>query len=98
MAANLRALRQRDPVGPALARYAEIARLLTGRPTAAADDGVEWVERQTAALHLVPLRGFGVTRDAFPRVIAQAQQASSMRANPIVLTAAELETILGSAW
>ena len=81
-----------------MARYAAVAWLLTGQPTAAADDGIEWIERQKAELPLISLRGLGVRREAFPQVIAQAQQASSMRANPIVLTAAELETILELAW
>src|SRR3984893_4689763 len=45
MEANLRALRERQPAAGALRRYEEIARLLTGHPTATADDGVEWVRK-----------------------------------------------------
>ena len=39
MAANLRALRQREPGSGALRRYEEVARLLTNQPTATADVG-----------------------------------------------------------
>jgi alcohol dehydrogenase class IV len=44
MVANLRALRERPPEYPALNRYEEAARWLTGNTNATADDGVAWVK------------------------------------------------------
>ena len=97
MAANLRALRERAPQHPSLARYAEVARWLTGRAEATADDGVVWVAAQHAAMALPKLAALGVAASDFAEVVAQAQQASSMKANPVVLTADELAAVLAAA-
>jgi len=97
MAANLRALRERAPQHPSLARYADVARWLTGRAEATADDGVVWVAAQHAAMALPKLAALGVAEAECAEVVAQAQQASSMKANPVVLTADELTTVLAVA-
>ncbi len=97
MAANLRALRERAPQHPSLARYADVARWLTGRAEATADDGVVWVAAQHAAMALPKLAALGVAAADFSEVVAQAQQASSMKANPVVLTADELAAVLAAA-
>ena len=97
MAANLRALRARAPQHPSLVRYDEVARWLTGRAEATADEGVVWVAAQHAAMALPKLAALGVAAADFPEVVAQAQQASSMKANPVVLTADELAAVLAAA-
>jgi alcohol dehydrogenase class IV len=97
MRANLLALRGRAPHSIALARYDEVARLLTDSPHAAAEDGIRWVETLVARLGIRPLSAFGITRADFAAVIGAAAQASSMKANPIPLTASELEGILAAA-
>jgi alcohol dehydrogenase class IV len=94
MEANVRALQARKPNAPALARYDEIAQLLTGKATATAADGVTWVQNLCAALRVPPLSEFGLTRDDFPTAVAKAQKASSMQGNPIMLTPEELGAIL----
>ncbi len=96
MAANLRALRAR-PESPALERYAEIGRLLTGRPQAGAEDGVVWVEDLVAALDIPPLRTYGLTEADVPAVVEKAMQASSMKANPVPLSRDELAAVLRRA-
>jgi len=97
MEANVRALQQRSPAGQALARYDEIGHLLTGDSAATAATGVAWVQALTEALHVPPLSRFGVTPTDFPEIVAKSQQASSMKANPIALTDAELTGILQQA-
>jgi len=97
MAANLGALQERQPGSPAITRYDEIARLLTGHPQAGAADGVAWVRALCAALDVPPLRTFGLAEDAVPAIVEKAAAASSMKANPVALTAAELRTILDAA-
>lgn len=97
MAANLRALRERQPDAPALARYAEIGRLLTGHPQAGAEDGVAWVRDLVADLGIPPLRTYGLTEAEVPAVVEKAAQASSMKANPLPLTREELTSILRRA-
>lgn len=97
MAANLRALRERDPDAPALARYDEVARLLTGDPHARAEAGVSWVVDLVEALNVAKLSSFGITRHDFSEIVAKSQQASSMKANPIQLKEGELMDILHQA-
>jgi alcohol dehydrogenase class IV len=94
-AANVRALRARAPDSPALARYAEAARLLTGRPDATAEDGAAWLRALVADLAVPPLATYGVTPGHVAEVVQKAQRASSMQGNPVVLTAEELEGALG---
>ena len=97
MAMNLRALRQRDPNGAALYRYDEAAWWLTGDMKAKADDGVKWVRALVADLKVPRLGSFGIQREHFPDLVAKAANASSMKANPIVLTPEELTEILEQA-
>lgn len=97
MAANLRALRRRLPDSPALLRYEHIARLLTGRPQATADDGVHWVRDLVATLAIPPLRAYGLTPDEAGAIADAATRASSMKANPLPLTREELIATLAPA-
>ena len=95
MAVNVRALRARAP--DKLARFDEVARLLTGRADATAGDGVEWLAALVERLEIPPLRSYGVTGEALPELVSKAAQASSMKGNPIVLTEAELGEIVSRA-
>lgn len=95
--ANLRALRTRAPGHAALARYEEIARLLTGEPHATADDAIRWTRQLTSHLHIPSLATYGITRTDIAATVAAAANASSMKANPIALTSVELTEILSAA-
>jgi alcohol dehydrogenase class IV len=97
MEANVRALEARMPDSPALARYDEVARILTGEPTARAADGVAWVQDLCQVLDVPPLADFGLSEADFPIVIEKARKASSMKGNPILLTDEELGEILRKA-
>jgi alcohol dehydrogenase class IV len=97
MAMNLRALRQRDPHGAALFRYEEAAWWFTGDSKARADDGVKWVCALAADLKIPRLGSFGIRREHFADLVVRAANASSMKANPIVLTPEELTEILEQA-
>ena len=97
MAANVAALRTRAPKHPALNRYADIARILTGRTDASAEDGIEWVRALCAELKVPALRAWGVTETDLPGVVEKAAQASSMKANPLPLTSGELLAVLTAA-
>jgi alcohol dehydrogenase class IV len=94
MAGNLRALRERQPGSLALARYAEIARILTGNEAATAEDGTRWVQMLCTDLRIPSLAAYGVTRADFPAIVAKTAVASSTKANPIALTAEELREVL----
>jgi alcohol dehydrogenase class IV len=97
MEINVRALRGRDSAGPALARYRQVARWLTGDANACAEDGGEWIATLSGKLSIPPLRRYGVDREAILALTAQAAKASSMKGNPIVLTEEELAEIVGRA-
>jgi alcohol dehydrogenase class IV len=94
---NLRALKQREPDNPALHRYDEIAKILTGCATANAEDGITWVQELCYHLRVPPLAAWGLQREDFPLLISKASAASSMQGNPIKLTPKEMEEILMQA-
>ena len=93
MEANVQALQNRAPSSPALARYGEIAQLLTG-VQAKAVDGVEWLRNVCLKFKVPPLSEFGLKEQDFPTVVAKSQKSSSMKGNPITLTDDELMAIL----
>ena len=95
--ANLRALEGRAPDSPARVRFEHVARWLTGRPAAGAADGVEWIRGHVARFGIPSLAAYGVRVGDVPALVAQASRASSMKANPIVLTPDELSAILFEA-
>lgn len=97
MAANLAALRSRDAANPALPRYEEVARLVTGRSSALADDGVEWVGRLVSDLQIPKLGVYGLKPQHVADLVEKAKNASSMKANPIQLTNDELAKALNAA-
>ena len=90
---NLRALGQRRPQSPALARYREVAAIVTGRPDAGAEDAVAWVEALVRSLSVPGLSRWGATEGDVERLVAKARAASSMKGNPIELNEGELAEI-----
>jgi alcohol dehydrogenase class IV len=97
MEANLRALRLRQPAADALRRYEEVGRLVTGSPTASAEGGIEWVRKLVTDLGIPGLGRYGLTREHTAELVTKASHASSMKANPIVLTTEELVGVLECA-
>jgi alcohol dehydrogenase class IV len=98
METNLNALRSRLPASPAIARYTEVARLLTGDSTGLAEAGIDWVRQLCDSFNIKPLKEYGLNPDDFLAVVAQSQKANSMKGNPLSLTDSELLSILKSAY
>lgn len=96
-AANIRALRERDPGSPSLAAYAVAAALCTGRAQASPEDGAAWLDSLCRELAAPSLATLGLTAADIPLVVANAARTSSMRGNPVVLTPGELTDILTGA-
>jgi len=94
---NVRALRARQPNAPALARYDELARVVTGNADARAEDAAEWLRELVDELEVPRLATYGMREQDIPVVAAAARQASSMQGNPIVLTDDELAEALRAA-
>jgi alcohol dehydrogenase class IV len=97
MEANAGALRERDADNPVLKRYDEVGQWLTGDRAATAFDAVRWLLELSAALNIQPLSAYGMREGDVPAVVQKAAAASSMQANPIKLTEAELTGILRDA-
>ena len=97
MAANVAGLRARARLHPALERYFAIARLLTGRSEASAEDGIEWVRALSAELSIPGLHAWGITEADLAGVAEKAAKASSMQANPLPLTEEELISVVRAA-
>jgi alcohol dehydrogenase class IV len=94
---NLDALSRRQPHDPALARYAEVAQLLTGSPRASAADGALWLHELIHRLGIPCLGHWGLTSKDLPDLLARARIASSMKGNPIPLSDEELDRIVSRA-
>ena len=90
---NLEALSRRRPDSPALARYREIAAIVTGRPDADAAAGVAWVGALVRALSIPGLSRWGATEADIGPLVAKARAASSTKGNPIELEDDELAEI-----
>jgi alcohol dehydrogenase class IV len=98
MEANLRALQARQPGHPAIARYQEIAKILTGDGSAATQEGVEWVSRVVIELKIPQLSQYGMNKEQFSEAVEKTIRSSSFKGNPILLNAMELAEILEKAF
>jgi len=94
---NVRALQTRAPDSSAVARFDEVAQILTGKPTARAPDAVSWIQELCAEFGLPGLSTYGLAEEDVPAVVAQAKKASSMKGNPIELHDDELADVLQRA-
>ena len=94
---NVQALQNREPTSAALARYQKVFRWLSGFRAPTATDGIEWLHQLVNDLQIPPLSDYGLQPGHTARLVHQAQKASSMRTNPVSLTAAELAEIVSDA-
>jgi alcohol dehydrogenase class IV len=95
MDVNVRAVRSRAP--GKLARFEEVARLVTGRPGATAEDGVAWIAELVLRLEIPPLRAYGVSEGDVDALVEKASRASSMKGNAVELTREELREVISRA-
>jgi alcohol dehydrogenase class IV len=97
MGANLKALEMRQPEHTAMARYIEIAQILTGDKNATAHDGVKWALELVNDLKIPTLSAYGLNTENFPEAVEKTMMANSFKGNPIALNEAELRGILEKA-
>jgi len=94
---NIRALEEREPDNPVLAKYARIGRLFQGKnpvdDIAARVFLVRILKEWTARMKVPALSAYGI-READLDVIVADCRGSSMKTNPIVLTDEEVREIL----
>jgi alcohol dehydrogenase class IV len=93
---NLRAIRARGT--PAmLARFDELARLLTGRADAIADDAIGFTADLARDLGIPALGTYGVRESDVGALVEKCERASSTKGNPLVLDRTELAALLTRA-
>jgi len=97
MEANVRALVRRLPRSEAVARFDEVARLLTGRPGAKAAEAVQWAYTVCCDMEIPPLAHWGLKPDDIRPMAEMAKTSSSTKGNPIELGADELAEVLVKA-
>ena len=99
MAANIKALETRQPAHPALGRYIEVARILTGEKDANALAGAIWVSQLVNEMKIPRLSAYGIGPEDFAlrEAVQKTQNANSFKGNPIVLDEKELTEILERA-
>jgi len=97
MRVNIKALQERQPQDGKLSRYQEAARLLTGEPAATLMDSIDLIKELCLELGIPDLAVYGISSGDITTLVSQAPNTSSMKANPIVLSAVEMREILESA-
>jgi alcohol dehydrogenase class IV len=98
MEANVASLVRNGGPAPAIERFREAARILTGSPEAEPADALDWTRSLLATASLPRLTAYGMTEAAIPEAIEKAKRASSMRANPVELDDEQLAGILRDAF
>lgn len=100
MEANVAALETREASSPALERYATIGEVLTGErfdsPADARAAGIAAVKSLVARLEIPRLGELGLAESSLPAAVKESR-GSSMKSNPVVLTDAEIASILRAA-
>jgi alcohol dehydrogenase class IV len=94
--ANLTAARRLEHLA-LCARLDTVAQLITGRTTARAEDGVQWLRDLVLECRIPTLRTYGITAGHVPEIVERARRASSMQGNPVELTTDELSRIVEDA-
>ncbi len=97
MAANIKALAEREPENPALKRYEYAAQFLLFDREATAQDAMEWIGASRDQFGIPGLSAYGLRAEDFDEIVAKSSASSSMKGNPIELTAVELAEILRAA-
>jgi len=92
--ANIKALKDRIPDSPAVARFEALGPLLTGNPNATAAHAVAWLHDLCKAMKIRTLKQLGLSATSIPEIAKQSRDSSSMKGNPIELGREELEVIL----
>lgn len=97
MDANINALEDQNSNHSVIARFDEVAKILTGSEYASAWDGMEWVSALVNELNIPSLSSHGMTEAHIPEAVQKTLNASSYKGNPIPLSENELREILEKA-
>ncbi len=93
MEINIRVLEEQKHI-KSIAKYLEVAQILTGNKDAKIEDGINWAGEMVKALKIPTLSAFGLSASDFPVLVEKAKKASSMQGNPVSLSEKQLTEIL----
>jgi len=95
MAENVRQLEQSGiPDSSTLAKFGEVAAILTGNSQAGVEQGCGWIRELVVEMDLPSLSRFGLDRAVCRAVSHKALQASSMKGNPVDLDEKAMAALL----
>jgi alcohol dehydrogenase class IV len=97
MEANIKGLKSKQKSSITLFKYNEIAKILTRNEDADLFDCIVFVRKLCDFFGIPNLAELGFSKDNINTIVEQAQRASSMKGNPILLPYEELQNILTSA-
>jgi alcohol dehydrogenase class IV len=96
-AVNIAVMREREPDNPGLESYAAVATILCERgfetSEAAGSALVDLLDQWTTRMDLPRLSAYGIDTADLDRIVAHSR-GSSMKTNPVVLTDAEIRSVL----
>ncbi len=92
--ANIHALGEQSGAGAVLTRYDQAAGMLMGDPDARCDALIDWFGELCDTLSIPRLSEYGLNESTLSEIIQAAQNASSMKTNPAVLSNDVLMNIL----
>jgi alcohol dehydrogenase class IV len=96
---NLEALRTHGQMESSFyQRYVDIFKIVIGKEYVSIQEGLDWFLKLVHQFHIPCLKDFGIRKEDFSEIIHQAKNASSMKANPVVLNDDELFAILDNAY
>jgi len=96
MEINITVLEKQKQIN-SIAKYLEVAQILTGNPDSKIEDGIRWAEEMVKTLKIPTLSTFGLSSSDFPVLVEKAKKASSMKGNPVVLNDGQLTEILAKS-
>jgi len=98
MEVNFQAVLSANPGSPILERFNDVARWLTGRSDAKAEDGILFLQELTRQMNIPRLSEMGVKRENFPEIVMKSKRSSSMKGNPIELSEEQILLIIEKAY
>lgn len=94
---NIKVLKEKHPQHPAINRYREISKWITGKDQGDEKLLVDTLREVTRQLNILPLSAYDIDAKDIPLIVEKSQVASSMKGNPIVLDKEALAEIIQSA-
>ena len=97
MEANIKELKSKEKSSITLFKYNEIAKILTRNEDADLFDSIVFVRKLCNFFGIPNLTELGLSKNKINTIVEQAQRASSMKGNPILLPYEKLQNILTGA-